>query len=70
MVFAGGTYNSVDAGNQYAGLFRGGGLRLLGVQLLGIVAIAAWSATWSYVLFTLLGKSYGIRVSKASENGV
>lgn len=49
------------------GLFYGGGLHLLGVQCLGIVCIAGWTILCMLLLFTILKKTIGIRVSKEEE---
>ncbi len=49
------------------GLFYGGGLNMLGVQLLGIVCIAAWTIVCMTALFFLLKKTVGIRASKIEE---
>jgi Amt family ammonium transporter len=49
------------------GLLYGGGFHLLGVQLLGIVAIGLWGFGTTYVLFSLLKATVGIRVSKEDE---
>lgn len=49
------------------GLFYGGGLHLLGIQCLGIVCIASWTIICMLLLFTILKKTIGIRVSREEE---
>ena len=49
------------------GLFYGGGWSMLGVQSLGVVAVAAWVAVTMLVVFLLIKKTVGLRVSKAEE---
>ena len=49
------------------GLFYGGGFNMLGVQLLGVVCIAAWTILCMVVLFQLLKHTCGIRASKLEE---
>ena len=49
------------------GLFYGGGFNMLGVQLLGIVCIAAWTTVCMIGLFFLLKKTVGLRASMAEE---
>lgn len=49
------------------GLFYGGGLHFLGVQCLGIVCIAGWTILCMLLLFTILKKTIGIRVSREEE---
>lgn len=49
------------------GLFFGGGFKLLGIQSLGVVAVAAWSFGAAYVLFFLIKKTVGLRVSRNEE---
>ena len=49
------------------GLFYGGGFRLLGVQILGIVCIIIWTAITMTIAFTLIKKFHGLRVSKEEE---
>lgn len=49
------------------GLFYGGGFSLLGVQLLGIAAVAIWALGTSGVMFYLLKKTVGLRVEKEVE---
>lgn len=49
------------------GLFYGGGLDLLGVQTIGIVAVAAWTMGTSFILFKALKKFNGLRVDAHHE---
>jgi Amt family ammonium transporter len=49
------------------GLFYGGGFRLLGVQTLGVVVVAAYVAAAMLGIFLLLKKTIGLRVSKQEE---
>lgn len=49
------------------GLFYGGGARQLGIQVLGIVAIIIWTAVLMTIVFLLIKKTVGLRVSKAEE---
>ena len=49
------------------GLFYGGGFNMLGVQLLGIVCIAAWTTVCMIGLFLLLKKTVGLRASAIEE---
>lgn len=49
------------------GLFYGGGFRLLGVQALGVVAVAAWVAAATWVLFRILKRTIGLRVPAMEE---
>ena len=49
------------------GLFYGGGFKLLGVELLGIVAIGAFVFVSSAIVWLLIKKTMGIRVSREEE---
>jgi Amt family ammonium transporter len=49
------------------GLFYGGGSAQLVSQLIGVVAIAAWAIGLGFLLFFILKKTIGIRVSKRIE---
>ncbi len=49
------------------GLFYGGGARLLGVELLGILAVGAFTFVASALVWLVLKKACGIRVSPAEE---
>ena len=45
------------------GLFYGGGFAQLGVQALGVLAFGAWTVATTFILFTVLKKTVGLRVS-------
>ncbi len=61
-------YSVVDgAGNELTGLFYGGGFRLLGLQLLGFVSVAAWTAVTMTVVFLAIKAIFGLRVSEEEE---
>lgn len=49
------------------GLFYDGGAKQLGLQLLGIVSVAAWTAVTMTVVFTIIKKTIGLRVSREEE---
>ena len=55
------------AGNRLAGLFYGGGVKLLGLQLLGFVSVAAWTAVTITVVFFVIKAVAGLRVSEEEE---
>lgn len=49
------------------GLFYGGGFTQLGTQAIGILAIAAWTIVTSLILFAIIKKTNGLRVSAEEE---
>ena len=49
------------------GLFYTGSFKLLGIQLLGIAAILAWTALTMALTFLLIKKTVGLRASKEEE---
>ncbi len=49
------------------GLFYGGGFKLIGVELLGIVTVGAFVFVISGIVWLVLKKTVGIRVSKEEE---
>ncbi|ASB50616.1 MULTISPECIES: ammonium transporter [Marinilabiliaceae] len=49
------------------GVFYGGGWSLFGVQVLGVVVIAAWALGTAFLLFTILKHTTGLRVSEKEE---
>ncbi len=50
-----------------AGLFYGGGLSQLGIQLLGIVTVAAYVLVVMFIIFKLIDKTVGLRVPAEVE---
>ena len=53
--------------SEVNGLFFGGGFRLLGIELIGIVAVGAFVFTASALVWLVLKKTMGIRVSRKEE---
>lgn len=49
------------------GLFYGGGFKQLGIQLLGFVAVASWAVITMIIVFTLIKKTNGLRVTTEEE---
>ncbi|MEN8906461.1 MAG: ammonium transporter [Clostridiales bacterium] len=49
------------------GLLYGGGFKQLGIQSIGVVAVAAWTLGASFVLFKTVKAINGLRVSKEDE---
>ena len=49
------------------GLLYGGGFRFLGVQLLGVLAVAAYSAVLIFIVFTIIKKTIGLRCAAEEE---
>lgn len=49
------------------GLFYGGGIHHLAIQALGIVCILAWVGVTMFLVFFVLKKTIGLRVSKEEE---
>lgn len=54
-------------GVELTGLFYGGGFKLLGLQLLGFVTVAAWAAVTITITFFIIKKIFGLRVSEEEE---
>ena len=68
--FARGYGDGVSFGaNQIVGegLFYGGGFKLLGTQLLGVLATAAFTAVTITLTFLAIKKIFGLRVSREEE---
>ena len=49
------------------GLFYGGGLKLLGTQVLGILAVVAWVGITMTIIFGVIKKTMGLRVEAEVE---
>jgi len=62
------TYALADSsGNPMLGLFYGGGFKLLGIQTLGMLATAAWTAVTIFITFSIIKKIFGLRVTEEEE---
>ena len=49
------------------GLFYGGGVDQLGVQLIGLVSVAAWAAVCMTIVFLVIKATIGLRASREEE---
>ena len=49
------------------GLFYGGGFKQLGIQLVGIIAVIAWTAVTMTIVFAVIKATIGLRVSEEEE---
>jgi Amt family ammonium transporter len=49
------------------GLFYGGGMSQLGIQAIGVLSAFVWAFGTGFVLFTLIKKTVGLRVSEEEE---
>ncbi|MCM1183044.1 MAG: ammonium transporter [Roseburia sp.] len=58
---------SAPGNDTYTGLFYGGGLGLLGTQLIGMVAVIAWTAVTITLVFLAIKAIFGLRVSEEEE---
>ncbi len=55
------------AGNEMVGLFYGGGLKLLGLQMIGFISVAAWTAVTITIVFVVIKAVIGLRASEEEE---
>ena len=55
------------SGQKLVGLFYGGGFELLGLQLIGFISVAAWTAATITIVFLLIKATIGLRVSQEEE---
>ena len=62
-----GLFATGNGQNGITGLFYGGGFEQLGKQALGIVTIVAWTVVCMIIVFTLIKKTVGLRVTKDEE---
>lgn len=49
------------------GVFYGGGFHMLGVQVIGVLAVAAWTAVMMTIIFQLIKRTIGLRVESEIE---
>jgi Amt family ammonium transporter len=50
------------------GLFYGGGFRLFGVQILGVITALVFAGVMAYIIFNIIKNTIGIRVSEEEEH--
>ncbi len=55
------------SGKTLTGLFYGGGLELMGLQLLGFISVAAWTVVTITITFLVIKATVGLRVSREEE---
>ncbi len=58
---------SAPGNDTLVGLFYGGGFGLLGMQLLGLVSVAAWTAVTITITFLIIKACVGLRVAPEEE---
>ena len=58
---------SAPGNDTLVGLFYGGGLKLLGLQIIGVLAVGAWTAVTITITFLIIKATAGLRVSKEEE---
>lgn len=59
--------SSAPGNDSVVGLFYGGGFRQLGIQCLGVITVAAWTAVTITIMFKILEKTIGLRVTEEEE---
>ena len=63
-----GLFAYYDFGNgEKLGLFYGGGIHFLGLQILGVVVVIAWVAVTMTIIFNVLKHTIGLRASAVEE---
>ena len=58
---------STPGNDTLTGLFYGGGFQLLGLQILGVVSVCAWTAVTITLTFLIIKATVGLRVSEEEE---
>ena len=58
---------SYAGGTMPKGLLYGGGFKLLGVELLGVISVAAWVAGTMTIVFLIIRKVIGLRATREEE---
>ncbi|MCR5587923.1 MAG: ammonium transporter [Lachnospiraceae bacterium] len=63
-----GLFSTASApGNEIVGLFYGGGFKQLGIQCIGMLATAGWTAVTIIITFGVIKAVLGLRVSEEEE---
>lgn len=58
---------SAPGNDSFTGLFYGGGFKLLGLQVLGVLAVAVWTAVTITITFLIIKATVGLRVTEEEE---
>ena len=58
---------SAPGNDELTGLFYGGGFKLLTIQFIGFVSVAAWTFITMIVVFSVIKAVFGLRVSEEEE---
>ncbi|MCC8059559.1 MAG: ammonium transporter [Clostridiales bacterium] len=58
---------SAPGNDTYTGLFYGGGFSLLGLQLLGMICVIAWTVVTITLAFSIIRAAVGLRVTEEEE---
>ena len=58
---------SAPGNDSVKGLFYGGGFEQLGIQLLGVVSVVAWTAVTITIVFLVIKATVGLRVTEEEE---
>ncbi|MBD3181689.1 ammonium transporter [Candidatus Poribacteria bacterium] len=66
-LFAESRYAQAAGLGDVNGLFFGGGAKLLGVQALGAISVLAWVSVTALIMFLIIKKTIGLRVSREEE---
>ena len=62
-----GLFATGNGQDEIKGLFYGGGFNQLGIQALGVLAVAAWTIVTMVIVFQLIKHTVGLRVTKDEE---
>ncbi len=62
-----GLFTTGNGQDGITGLFYGGGFAQLGKQALGILCVASWTVVCMIIVFTVIKKTIGLRVTKEEE---
>jgi len=66
-LFAQAAYGEASGAGAINGLFFGGGLAQFNIQLLGVLSVLGWVVIASFVLFSVLKATVGLRVSDKEQ---
>ncbi len=58
---------SAPGNDTYIGLFYGGGVKLLGIQIIGVLSVCAWTAVTITIAFFIIRAVVGLRVTEEEE---